>query len=75
MLEELAGRTFLVVEFGLQTVHDRTLDLLGRRHHFDAFLDAYLRSRRRGLNVGVHVILGAPGESRDDMLSDRPDVG
>lgn len=69
LIEELAGRTWLVVEYGLQTIHDRTLDLIGRGHHFDAFTDAYQRSRRRGLNVGVHVILGLPGESRDDMLA------
>jgi radical SAM protein (TIGR01212 family) len=67
LLAELAGRTWLVVEYGLQTIHDRTLDLLNRGHHYDAFLDAYRRSRRRNLNVGVHVILGLPGESRDDM--------
>ena len=69
LLAELAGRTWLVVEYGLQTVHDRTLDLLRRGHHYDAFADAYQRSRQRGLNVGVHVILGLPGESRDDMLT------
>jgi uncharacterized protein len=69
MLAELAERTWLLVEFGLQTVHDRTLDQLNRGHHFDAFLDAYGRSRQRGLNLGVHVILGLPGESRDDMLT------
>lgn len=68
-LAELAERTWLLVEFGLQTVHDRTLDRLNRGHHFDAFLDAYGRSRQRGLNLGVHVILGLPGESRDDMLT------
>ena len=56
-----------MVEYGLQTVHDRTLDALNRGHGFDAFLDAYEQSRRRKLNVGVHVILGLPGESRDDM--------
>jgi radical SAM protein (TIGR01212 family) len=67
LLAELAGRTWLGVEYGLQTIHDRTLDLLNRGHHYDAFLDAYDRSRRRNLNVGVHVILGLPGESPDDM--------
>ncbi len=69
LLAELAERTWLVVEYGLQTVHDRTLDLLRRGHHYDAFADAYQRSRRRGLNVAVHVILGLPGESREDMLT------
>ena len=67
MLAELAERTWLVVEYGVQTIHDRTLDLLRRGHRFDAFLDAFQRSRSRGLNVGAHVILGLPGESRDDM--------
>ena len=61
-------RTWLIVEYGLQTVHDRTLDLIRRGHHFDAFMDAYLRSRQRGLNVGAHVILGLPGETREDMV-------
>ena len=59
----------MVVEYGLQTIHDRTLDLLNRGHHYDAFLDAYRRTRRRSLDIGVHVILGLPGESRDDMLA------
>jgi uncharacterized protein len=69
LLARLAERTWLTVEYGLQTVHDRTLDRLNRGHRFDAFLDAYRRSRQRGLNLGVHVILGLPGESRDDMLT------
>ena len=69
LLAGLAERTWLMVEYGLQTVHDRTLDRLRRGHHFDAFLDAYRRTRQRGLNVGVHVILGLPGELRDDMLT------
>jgi radical SAM superfamily enzyme YgiQ (UPF0313 family) len=65
----LAQRTWLVVEYGLQTIHDRTLNLLNRGHGYDAFLDACRRSSVRGLNVGVHVILGLPGETRDDMLA------
>jgi uncharacterized protein len=55
------------VEYGLQTIHDRTLDLLNRGHHYDAFLDAYLPTRCRNLDIAVHVILGLPGESREDM--------
>ena len=59
----------LVVEIGLQTIHDRTLAWLRRGHDYAAFLDAYRRCRARRLNLGVHVILGLPGESRDDMLA------
>jgi uncharacterized protein len=67
LLAELGQRTWVVIEYGLQTIHDRTLDLLGRGHHYDAFLDAYRRTRARNLDIGVHIILGLPGESRDDM--------
>jgi len=69
LLADLAGRTWVVVEYGMQTIHDRTLDLIHRGHHYDAFLDAYQRTRRRKIDVGVHVILGLPGESREDQLA------
>jgi radical SAM superfamily enzyme len=62
-------KSWITIEYGLQTIHDRTLDWLNRGHHFDAFIDAAERSRRLGLEIGVHVILGLPGESRDDMLA------
>lgn len=67
LLVDLARRTWLSIEFGLQTIHDRSLDWLRRGHHYDAFLDAVERCRQRGLRVGAHVILGLPGETADDM--------
>lgn len=67
LLAELSQQTWLSVEYGLQTIHDRTLDWMNRGHHYDAFLDAVRRSRHRGLTVGAHVILGLPGESSKDM--------
>ena len=42
---------------------------MNRGHHYDAFLDAMTRSRDRGFEICAHVILGLPGESRDDMLA------
>jgi radical SAM protein (TIGR01212 family) len=74
LLEELAGRTYLSVEYGMQTMHDRSLDWMNRGHHHDAFLDATERSRGRGFEICVHVILGLPGESRDDMLATAREV-
>lgn len=69
LLEELAGRTYLSVEYGLQTIHDRSLDWMNRGHHYDAFLDAMQRSRDRGFEICVHLIVGLPGESVDDLLA------
>jgi len=69
LLEELAGRAYVSVEYGLQTIHDRTLDWMNRGHHYDAFVDAVDRSRGRGFEICAHVMLGLPGESREDMLA------
>ncbi len=68
-LAAMTDQTWVTLEYGLQTIHDRTLDRIHRGHHFDAFLDAYRRSRARGLDVGVHIVLGLPGESPEDMLA------
>jgi len=67
LLTELATRTFVSVEYGMQTSHDRTLDWMNRGHHFDAMVDAVQRSRARGFEIGAHIMLGLPGESREDM--------
>lgn len=69
MLEQLAERTFLSLELGIQTIHDRSLDWMNRGHHYDVVPDAVRRSRNRGFEIGAHVILGLPGESRGDMLA------
>ena len=69
LLEEFGQRTYLSVEYGMQTMHDRSLDWMNRGHHHDAFLDAMERSRGRGFEICAHAILGLPGESHEDMLA------
>jgi radical SAM protein (TIGR01212 family) len=75
LLEELAGRTYLSVEYGMQTIHDRSLDWMNRGHHHDAMTDAVERSRGRGFEIGAHAILGLPGESHDDILATARELG
>jgi radical SAM protein (TIGR01212 family) len=74
LLSELAGRTHLTVEYGMQTMHDRSLDGMNRGHHHAATVDAIERSRGRGFAIGVHIMLGLPGESREDMLETAREV-
>jgi len=69
LLEEIAGRTYLSVEYGMQTMHDRSLAWTNRGHDHQSFLDAVERSRGRGFEICAHVMLGLPGESHDDMLA------
>ena len=67
-LTELAGRTCLTVELGLQTVHDATAVRIRRGHTYRKFVEGYRRLRDRGILTGIHIINGLPGETPDMML-------
>ena len=72
LLELLQGyaRDYLIwIEYGLQSIHDRTLALINRGHDTECFTRAVDMSRNRGIRICAHVILGLPYEDRDDMLS------
>jgi radical SAM protein (TIGR01212 family) len=69
LVESYSRRLYVSLELGLQTIHDRSLDWMNRGHHADAFFDAVSRCAERPFDLCAHVILGLPGESRDDMLA------
>lgn len=75
LLQDYARRVPVCLELGLQTIHDRSLDWMNRGHHVDVFYDAVSRCQGRGLELCAHVILGLPGESRDDMLATADILG
>ncbi|MBR0450754.1 MAG: TIGR01212 family radical SAM protein [Oscillospiraceae bacterium] len=56
------------VELGLQTINEQTAEKVRRGYKLPVFEDAYRRLKEAGLSVIVHVILGLPGESKEDML-------
>lgn len=68
LLESYVRRGILVwIEYGLQSVHDDTLNRIGRGHDFAAFERAVTLTRNRGIFICVHVILGLPGEDPEKM--------
>ena len=56
------------IELGLQTIHEETARRIRRGYELIVFEDAYRRLKEAGFEVIVHVILGLPGETREDML-------
>lgn len=68
LLEAYARRHLIWVEYGLQSARDETLARINRGHDAACFFDAAAATRRRGIRVCAHVILGLPGEARADML-------
>lgn len=67
-LEELNRQTFLVVEYGIESVNDRTLLRINRGHDFACSRRAISETHQRGILTGGHVILGLPGEDRDENI-------
>ena len=76
LLAELAEKTVLTVELGLQSSSDRTAALIRRGHTFSEFCEGFLRLRAasKKINICVHIILGLPGESREEMMQTVEDV-
>lgn len=60
---------YVSVEYGMQTIHNRTLDLLNRAETFEDFLTAYALTRKYKLEHCIHVILDLPGESWEDQMA------
>ena len=69
LLTEFAQRTYLTVEYGMQTMHDRSLKWMNRGHDHASFTDAMQRSLGRGFEICAHVIIGIPGESHADIMA------
>lgn len=68
LIQSYTSRCFVALELGLQSIHQRSLDWMNRGHDVECFFDAVRRTKGRGIDISTHVILGLPGESRDDML-------
>ncbi len=68
-LEELAkAGNFIKLEFGLESTKNETLEAINRCQTHEEAIDAFKRAYGRGLHLGGHLILGLPGESKEDML-------
>ena len=71
-LEELSRQTFLIVEYGIESANDDTLRRINRGHTFECSRKAVEMTAERGILTGGHIILGLPGEDREESLRQAP---
>lgn len=67
-LQELSTRTYLTVELGLQSIHEKTTKLINRGHDLKCFDEMVKKLRERNINVVVHIINGLPYETKEMMI-------
>jgi radical SAM protein (TIGR01212 family) len=72
LLTDLSRDTYLWLELGLESMHDRTLKWVNRGHGLREFVEAVERCKQRGMRICTHLIFGFPGESAGDMLAAAP---
>ncbi|MDR1809879.1 MAG: TIGR01212 family radical SAM protein [Prevotella sp.] len=65
----LKNKTFLMLEYGVESTIDATLSAVNRGHTYAESVEAVAHTHERGIYVGAHLILGLPGESKEDMLA------
>lgn len=68
LLQEYAQNYLIWMEYGLQSIHDNTLEIINRGHDFSCFENAVNMTKNRGIKICVHVILGLPGETKEHMM-------
>jgi radical SAM protein (TIGR01212 family) len=73
-LARLSQRSFVLVEYGVECTSDELLKRLNRGHDFACSSDAIRRTAERGIPVGAHLILGLPGQSREEMVAQAAEL-
>ncbi len=64
----LSEKAYLVIEYGIESVYNKTLQKINRGHTFEDSVEALEKTAQRGILAGGHMIFGLPGEKREEML-------
>ena len=67
-LEELNKHTFLIVEYGVESANNQTLERIKRGHTFECSRETIERTHQCGIRTGAHVIIGLPGEDAEESI-------
>ena len=68
LIAEYAKEKYVWLEYGLQSIHEKSLKFINRGHSFETFCEALKETQKRNINACAHVILGLPNETKADML-------
>jgi radical SAM protein (TIGR01212 family) len=74
LFASLAEKYFILIEYGMQSMYDKTLQFIDRGHDYHTFLKALDITKNRGIFIGAHVIVGFPTETKEEMLSMADEV-
>lgn len=68
--QELSQSHYIIIEYGIESCYDKTLERINRGHSYQRAVDAIHKTHEYGLKTGAHMIFGLPGESREEQLAE-----
>lgn len=74
MFERLARECYVTIEYGIESIYDRTLEFMNRGHDYRSVVDAIELTKGRGIDIGAHIIVGMPTETKEEMLEMADEV-
>ncbi len=74
LLQTLARDHYVAVEYGIESIYDKTLSFMNRGHDYQSVVDAIRLTKHKNIEIGAHVIVGMPTETRSEMLEMATEV-
>ena len=68
LIQALSKNHLIIMEYGLQSIYDKSLEYIHRGHDYATFLKAIYKTYEKGIPAGAHIIVGLPTETRDESL-------
>lgn len=75
LIESYSDNYEVWIEYGLQSIHDKTLKIINRNHTYSDFLNAYKLTKERNIKICAHVIIGLPNETKEEILETAKECG
>lgn len=69
LLEKLSKNHLIIIEYGMQSMYEKSLKFIRRGHDYSTFLNAVYETYERGILVGAHIIVGLPTETKEESLA------
>ncbi len=74
LFDDLAKDWFVSIEYGIESIYDKTLEYMNRGHNYKSIIDAIRITKERGIHIGAHIIVGFPTEAKEEMLQMADEV-
>lgn len=68
--KELSRSHYIIIEYGVESCYNKTLERINRGHTFEQSVEAIEKTKQMGIKTGAHFIIGLPGESKEEILNE-----